>query len=109
MASRDDLPLNHDLPSRWFNRQLLIETARVVATHDALSPRDLNRRRLRAYAEGLLRGWNLHARAHGRRGQLTLARIAWLARRRNTGEIGAPSTLSVRAIDARRGYQVDDS
>lgn len=109
MTSHDDVPFDHDLASRWLNRQLLIETAQVVATHEALSPRDLNRRRWRAYAEGLLRGWNLHARAHGRRGWLTLERVARLSRRRSVRQIGSNPTLPVRAIDAQRDDQAGGS
>lgn len=56
--------------------QLAEEIAAVVTEHDALPRSDLNRRRLRAYADGLLRALNLCERACGGPGKLTLAGVA---------------------------------
>lgn len=58
------------------SEQLAEEIAAVVTEHDALPRRDLNRRRLHAYADGLLRALNLFEQACGGSGELTLAGVA---------------------------------
>lgn len=97
----DRSSFRRDLPSGWFRRQLLIEMVEAVAQHEALAPRDLNRRRLRAYAEGLLRAWNLHRRIHGGKGCLSLAAVARLAKRGKRSQ--DQSVASVEVVRIERG------
>lgn len=89
MNANRRLRFRQNLPSRWFRRWLLRDMIDAVLLHNALPPRDLNRRRHYGYAEGLLRAWNLHSAAHGRR-RLSLEAVARLAsRRQRAGEQAA--------------------
>jgi hypothetical protein len=67
------------------------ELAAAITAHDAMTARDLNRRRVRAYAEGLLRALNLIDAACGLPTPGSLAEAArWLQQGPHTDPVDQP-------------------
>lgn len=72
MSAEPNIRLERDQTVSELREALLREVAVNIIEHDAMDRRDGNRRRVRAYAEGLLDAFNLLDAACGGSGELTL-------------------------------------
>ena len=72
MSAGPDARIDRDQTVSEHRDALLQKVALSIMEHDAMDRRDLNRRRVRAYAEGLLAAFNLLDVACGGSGNRTL-------------------------------------